>query len=157
VEGSAVRPAASQILPEKRPEGTTHIRDSARIFRSIDSRLGCDRSYLVVILALLGLGPTQGDEKPLLFSNNSLRRRHPSLCHLDRSEAQWRDLCVDAPSWECFSTEAQRSGGTCGFCPGIDFGEVLYSEMGSNPLARRRVLGKNPASNPIAGSQAQIL
>jgi len=27
------------------------------------------------------------------------------ICHLDRSEAQWRDLCVDAPSWKCFSTE----------------------------------------------------
>jgi hypothetical protein len=25
------------------------------------------------------------------------------LCHLDRSAAQWRDFCVDAPSWECFS------------------------------------------------------
>ena len=58
MEGSAVRPAASQILPEKRPEGTTHIRDSARIFRSIDSRLGCDRSYLVVMLALMGPLPS---------------------------------------------------------------------------------------------------
>jgi hypothetical protein len=29
-----------------------------------------------------------------------------SFCHLDRSEAQWRDLCVDAPSWRRFSTEA---------------------------------------------------
>ena len=28
----------------------------------------------------------------------------PTLCHLDRSEAQWRDLCVDALSWECFSS-----------------------------------------------------
>jgi hypothetical protein len=28
----------------------------------------------------------------------------PSLCHLDRSEAQWRDLCVDTFSWKCFST-----------------------------------------------------
>ena len=32
----------------------------------------------------------------------------PHLCHLDRSEAQWRDLCVDAPSWKCFSTERTR-------------------------------------------------
>jgi hypothetical protein len=23
-----------------------------------------------------------------------------SLCHLDRSVASWRDLCVDAPSWK---------------------------------------------------------
>jgi hypothetical protein len=29
---------------------------------------------------------TQGDEKPLLFSNYSLWKRHPPLCHLDRSE-----------------------------------------------------------------------
>ena len=28
------------------------------------------------------------------------------LCHLDRSEAQWRDLCVDALSWKCFSAAA---------------------------------------------------
>ena len=32
-------------------------------------------------------------------------KRHPPLCHLDRSAAQRRDLCVDAPSWICFSTE----------------------------------------------------
>ena len=58
-----------------------------------------------------GLGPTQGDEKPLLFSNYSLWKRHPSLCHLDRSAAQWRDLGVDAPSWECFSTEESWATG----------------------------------------------
>jgi hypothetical protein len=56
----------------------------------------------------MGLGPTQGDEKPFLLSNYSLWKRHPSLCHLDRSEAQWRDLCVDAPSWEWFSTGRTR-------------------------------------------------
>ena len=53
----------------------------------------------------MGLGPTQGDEKRLLFSNDSAWKHRPPLCHLDRSAAQWRDLCVDAPSWECFSTE----------------------------------------------------
>jgi hypothetical protein len=31
-----------------------------------------------------------------------------SPCHLDRSEAQWRDLCVDAHPWKCFSTERTR-------------------------------------------------
>ena len=51
---------------------------------------------------------TQGDEKPLHFSNHSLWKRHPPLCHLDRSEAQWRDLCVDALSWECFSTRSPK-------------------------------------------------
>ena len=37
-------------------------------------------------------GPTQGDEKRLLFSNYSAWKDRPPLCHLDRSEAQWRDL-----------------------------------------------------------------
>jgi hypothetical protein len=30
-------------------------------------------------------GPTQGDEKRFLFSNFSLWKRRPTLCHLDRS------------------------------------------------------------------------
>jgi hypothetical protein len=63
----------------------------------------------------MGLWPTQADEKQLSFSNYSPRERPSSLCHLDRSAAQWRDLCVDAFSWTCFSTEAQRSGEICGF------------------------------------------
>jgi len=54
---------------------------------------------------VMGLGPTQGDEKRLSFGDYSPWKRRPPLCHLDRSAAQWRDLCVDAPSWECFSTE----------------------------------------------------
>ena len=42
----------------------------------------------------MGLGPTQGDEKRLLFSNYSPWKRRPSLCHLDRSAAQVeRSLC----------------------------------------------------------------
>ena len=40
----------------------------------------------------MGLWPTQGDEKRLLFSNYSRWRHRPPLCHLDRSAAQWRDL-----------------------------------------------------------------
>jgi hypothetical protein len=39
----------------------------------------------------------------------SLWKHHPSLCHLDRSEAQWRDLCVDALTWKCFSTQRSHS------------------------------------------------
>jgi hypothetical protein len=60
----------------------------------------------------MGFGPAQGDEKRLLFSNYPLWNRHPNLCHLDRSAAQWRDLCVDALSWKCFST-----GGVMGLRP----------------------------------------
>ena len=32
------------------------------------------------------------DDNRLLFSNYCLGKRRPSLCHLDRSAAQWRDL-----------------------------------------------------------------
>jgi hypothetical protein len=90
----------------------------------------------------MGLGPTQGDEKRVLFSNYSPWKRRSPLCHLDRSVpgfptsrcwrrprvrlslkesrmetirttglhrksggAQWRDLFVDALSWECFATD----------------------------------------------------
>ena len=52
----------------------------------------------------MGLRPTQGDEKRLLFSNYSPWKGRPPFCHLDRSAAKWRDLCVDALSWKCFST-----------------------------------------------------
>ena len=55
----------------------------------------------------MGLGPTQGDEKCLLRETAFPWKRHPPLCHLDRSAAQRRDLCVDAPSWICFSTVAE--------------------------------------------------
>ena len=55
---------------------------------------------------VMGREPTQGDEKQLLFSNYSPWKHHSPLCHLDRSEAQWRDLCVDALSWKCFSAAA---------------------------------------------------
>jgi hypothetical protein len=35
------------------------------------------------------------------------RMKFVSATNLNRKSgvAQWRDLCVDAPSWECFSTE----------------------------------------------------
>jgi hypothetical protein len=53
----------------------------------------------------MGLRPNQADEKRVLFSDYSSWRDHPPLCHRDRSAAQWRDLCVDALSWKCFSAE----------------------------------------------------
>jgi hypothetical protein len=57
---------------------------------------------------VMGLRPTQGDEDRLLSEATLPWKRRPHLCHLDRSVAEWRDLCVDSPSWRCFSTE--RSG-----------------------------------------------
>jgi hypothetical protein len=52
----------------------------------------------------MSLRPTQVDEKRLLSEAALPWKRRPRLCHLDRSEAQRRDLCVDAASWKCFST-----------------------------------------------------
>ena len=65
----------------------------------------------------MGLRPTQGDEKRLLFSNYSLRKRPSPLCHLDRSAAQWRDLRFGGSFLEMFFDRAKRSGGTCGSFP----------------------------------------
>jgi hypothetical protein len=59
----------------------------------------------------MGLGPTQGDENRSRSCNRPPWKRHPPLCHLDRSAAQWRDLCVDALSWKCFSTELSWASG----------------------------------------------
>jgi hypothetical protein len=50
----------------------------------------------------MGLPPTQGDEKRLLFSNYSPWKHRPTLCHLDRSAAQWRDLRFSGPFLEIF-------------------------------------------------------
>jgi hypothetical protein len=52
-----------------------------------------------------GLGPTKGDENTFCSATTLPWKHRPPLCHLDRSAAKWRDLCVDALSWECFSTE----------------------------------------------------
>src|SRR5271167_4892391 len=35
------------------------------------------------------------------FPRKSIHTEISPLCHLDRSAAQWRDLCVDALSWKC--------------------------------------------------------
>jgi hypothetical protein len=54
----------------------------------------------------MGLGATNADEKQLLFSNYCPWRHRPLLCHLDRSEAKWRDLRFDAPFLEMFFNRA---------------------------------------------------
>src|ERR1700727_857349 len=48
---------------------------------------------------VMGLRPTQGDEKRALFSNYCCWKRRPPLCHLDRSSkgAEWRDLRSSGP------------------------------------------------------------
>src|SRR5277367_3980076 len=39
------------------------------------------------------------------LSPHQAPKRCPPRCHLDRSAAERRDLCVDASPWKCFSTE----------------------------------------------------
>jgi hypothetical protein len=56
----------------------------------------------------MGLWPTRGDEKRLLLSNRCRWAHHPSLCHLDRSVAQWRDLRFSGPFLEMFFDRAFR-------------------------------------------------
>jgi hypothetical protein len=46
--------------------------------------------------------PAQEDEKRLLFSNCAPWKRRSPLCHLDRSEAKWRDLRFSGPLLDMF-------------------------------------------------------
>jgi hypothetical protein len=82
--------------------------------------------------AVMGLRPTQGDEKRLLFSNRSLWKRRPPLCHPERTRISYyaapkmtsfaafikesrmsfaeRGICSSADLyWKCFSTERFHS------------------------------------------------
>jgi hypothetical protein len=49
------------------------------------------------------------DEKRLFFSNYSPWKHRPSLYHLDRSAAKWRDLRFSSPFLEMFF-DRPRSG-----------------------------------------------
>jgi hypothetical protein len=64
---------------------------------------------LILTGCVMGLRPTQGDEKRLLFSDYCPSKHRPSLCHLDRSAAQWRDLRFSGPFLEMFFDRAPRS------------------------------------------------
>src|ERR1700728_4160159 len=71
---------------------------------------------------VMGLRPTQGDEKRVLFSNYCCWKRRPPLCHLDRSSegAEWRDLRSSGPflgivfrpeeSWAFGPPKAMKNG-----------------------------------------------
>src|ERR1700744_6185104 len=51
-------------------------------------------AFVISTGGVMGLRPTQGDEKRVLFSNHTQWKRRPPLCHLDRSSegGEWRDL-----------------------------------------------------------------
>jgi hypothetical protein len=77
---------------------------------------GCSSLEMFFDRGIMGLRPTQGDGKRLLFGNDCRWEHRPPLSHLDRSAAQWRDLCVDALPWKCFST-----GGSVAEAPAVSF------------------------------------
>jgi hypothetical protein len=102
-QGDEKRLLFSNYSPWKRRPPLCHLDRSAAEWRD----LRFDGPFLGMFFdrGIMGLRPTQVDEKRFLFSNFSLWKRCPPLCHLDRSAAERRDLCVDALSWKCFSTE----------------------------------------------------
>jgi hypothetical protein len=61
----------------------------------------------------MGLRPTQGDEKRLLFSGTAI----PPPCHPDRSAAQWRDLRFGGSFLEMFFDRSEVEESTV-FFPG---------------------------------------
>jgi hypothetical protein len=85
----------------------------------------------------MGLRPTQGDEKRLPFSNYCPSKHGPPLCHLDRSAAERRDLCVDALSWECFSTERSTVEGSAVFAEFKRRRKLLWTGLRDHFLALR--------------------
>jgi hypothetical protein len=76
------------------------------------------RAMPLLFLALAAFAHTGKQPKPLtnervpsiLHCNYSPWKRPSPLCHLDRSEAKWRDLCVDAFSWKMFFDRAGEAG-----------------------------------------------
>ncbi|MEA2538737.1 MAG: hypothetical protein QOH35_103 [Acidobacteriaceae bacterium] len=56
----------------------------------------------------MGLRPTYEDENGFYSATPLTGSAALPFCHLDRSVAERRDLCVDASSWKCFSMERNR-------------------------------------------------
>jgi hypothetical protein len=91
---------------------------------------GTALSFVISTGEVMGLRPTQGDKERVLFGNHTQWKRRPPLCHLDRSEAQWRDLRFSGPFlemcssllaatdhvWVFIGNPGERSGRTCGVC-----------------------------------------
>jgi len=90
----------SDYSPWKDRPPLCHLDRSVALWR--DLRFGGSFLEMFFDRGVMGLWPTQGDEKRLLFSNYSPRMRRPPLCHLDRSVAQWRDLRFSGSSLEMF-------------------------------------------------------
>ena len=93
----------------------------------------------------MGLGPPKVMKSTFCSATTLAWKHRPPLCHLDRSAAKWRDLCVDALSWECSATERSVVDG-----PAV-------SPISSK--ARRRETAHHPTlvSARSIPSQAQVL
>jgi hypothetical protein len=53
----------------------------------VDKCLTSPNKFVISTGEVMGLRPTLGDEKRLSSGNHSPCKRHPPLCHPDRSEA----------------------------------------------------------------------
>jgi hypothetical protein len=96
--------SCSDYCPSKHRPPLCHPDRSAAQWR--DLRLNGPFLEVFFDRGIMGLRPTQGDEKRLLFSNYSPWKRHLSACHPERSAAQWRDLRFSGSFVESvFSTE----------------------------------------------------
>src|SRR5580658_9013613 len=70
---SAVLPRAGEVKAMKNgPCSATTVAGSTAL------------PFVISTGGVMGLRPTQGDEKRVLFSNYCCRKRRPPLCHLDR-------------------------------------------------------------------------
>ncbi len=103
-QGDERRPLFSNDSAWKHHPPLCHLDRSAAQWR--DLRFSCPFLEIFFDRGIMGLRPTQGDEKRLLFSNDSAWKHRPPLCHLDRSAAQWRDLRFSCPFLEMFFDRA---------------------------------------------------
>jgi hypothetical protein len=65
-------------------------------------------TFVIPTGVVMGLRPTQEDEKRLLSSNRSVWKRHPPLCHPERSRISYY-AAPKMTSFAAFFTESRMS------------------------------------------------
>jgi hypothetical protein len=99
-----MRPIARKTFPRK----SIHTEISPLRFAPVEMTKGKTVLPERVVAEWKPLCITLGGLKPILFSNYSLWKHRLPLCHLDRSEAQWRDLRFSGPLVEMFFDRVKR-------------------------------------------------
>jgi hypothetical protein len=127
-QGDEKRLSFSNYCPWKHRPPLCHLDRSAAKWR--DQRFSGPFLGMFFDRGVMGLRPTQGDEKRLLFSNYSHWKHRPPLCHLDRSvpgfptSRCWqrtrvrlsveRDACRSPTPRVSTGNPGERSGEICG-------------------------------------------